>query len=90
MDSDLLLPIITRYHGIIQKGLHKLMINPLRLLWIEGSLNPHMAEGHHGPSHIGPLIEVHQGREKVACLKDTHISNRFLGGWETMGQKATC
>ena len=66
------------------------MINTLGLLWIEERLEPHKAECHHGPSHIGPLIEVHQGREKVACFKDTHISNRFLDGWETMGKKAAC
>ena len=51
------------------------MINPLRLLWVEGNPDPHKAKGHHGPNHIGPLIEVHQGREKAACLKDAHISN---------------
>ena len=64
------------------------MINPLRLLWIEGSPDLHKAEGHHGPSHIGPLIEVHRGREMAACLKDDLISNRFPGGWETMGKKS--
>ena len=66
------------------------MINPLRLLWIEGSPDPHKAKGHHGSSHIGPLIEVHQGRENVTYFKDTHVSNRFLGGWKTMGKKVAC
>ena len=45
------------------------MINPLRLLWIEGSLNPHKVEGHHGPSHIDPLIEVASGERKGRLLK---------------------
>ena len=45
------------------------MFGPLRLCWIEGSLDPHKAEGHHGPSHIGPLIEVASGERKGRLLK---------------------
>ena len=55
------------------------MINPLRLPWIEGSPDPRMAEGHHGPSHIGPLIEVASGERKGRLLKNALKSNQFLG-----------
>ena len=46
-----------------------LAINPPRLLWIEGSLDPQKAEGHHEPSHIGPLIKLHQEKGKGRLLK---------------------
>ena len=42
---------------------------PTKLLWIDGSPDPHKAEGHHGPSHIGPLIKLHQGKRKGRLLK---------------------
>ena len=50
------------------------MINLLRLLWIEGSLDPHKAKGHHEPSHIGPLIEVASEERKGLLLKPTDFS----------------
>ena len=58
------------------------LTQPLRLLWIKGSLDPHKAEGHHGPSHIGPLIEVASGERKGRLLKRcTYIQpiSRWLG-----------
>ena len=58
-----------KYRGMDTKDLHWPMINPPRLLWIEGSPYPHKAKGHHGPSHIGPLIKLHQGKRKGRLLK---------------------
>ena len=58
-----------RYRGIDRKGLRWPMIDPLRLPWIEGSLDPHKAEGHHEPNHISPLIEVALGERKGRLLK---------------------
>ena len=59
MNLDLLLPIITDTVGLIQK----VYINR-GLRWIEGSLDPHKAEGHHGPSHISPMMEVALGEKR--------------------------
>ena len=61
------------------KDLHWPVINPPRPLWIEGSSNPHRAESHHEPSHIGPLIKLCQRRGKVACLTDTQLISQWLG-----------
>ena len=55
------------------KDLHWPAISPPRFLWIEGSLNPHRAESHHKPSHIGPLIKLRQRREKATCLIDAQL-----------------
>ena len=58
------------------------LIDNLRLLWIEGSSNPHKAEGHHEPSHIGPLIKLHQGKRTGRLLKGcpyTQPISRWLG-----------
>ena len=57
------------------------MINLLRLLWIEGSLDPHKAEGHHKPSHISPLMKLCQRTGKTACLTDAQLICRWLGNY---------
>ena len=68
-DSNLLLPQITKYRGTDTMNLPWPEINPPGLLWIEGSSDPHKAETHREPSHIGPLIKLCQRRGKVARLK---------------------
>jgi len=60
------------------KNLHWPEINPPKLLWIEGSLDPHKAKGHDELSHIGPLIKLCQRRGKAACLTDAQLISQWL------------
>ena len=63
------------------KDLHWSAINPPRLLWIKGSLNPYKAEGHHKPSHVDPLKNYARRREKAAYLTDAQLISRWLGNY---------
>ena len=63
------------------KDLHWPAIDPPRLLWIEGSPDPHKAEGHHEPSHIGLLIKLCQRRGKDACLTYAQLISQWLGNY---------
>ena len=78
-NSNLSFPKITEHCETDIKNLHWLLIYPPRLLWIEGSPDPHKAEGHCKPSHIGPLIRLCKKKGKATCLTDTQLIPRWLG-----------